>query len=807
MRILLADIRYAWRRARRYPGVSLSIIVLLALGMGGITAVFNPIYSTIFAPLPLPQPEQLMRIGGNIPLFRTGTGSFEHEEVLGRLFSNMAAYSRYQTKIRIPDTGKQVEINALNVTENFFETIGVKPLMGYDFFRNEQSSGFVISHRFWRDELAQKSDAVGSYLLSPGGSQFLIIGVMPEGFNFPFDTDIWQWTKSGTMWGISGGMDFIGRLRSGIPARMAAEELMAIDNKSLMVDVALGRIIGSGEGPVLQPLQTHLYGDQRPMLRMLGTAAILFLALVCAGVVNLLIALGARRKQEIATRLVYGATRGNLIFQLLRETLPLVVIGGIAGWWLSEVSGALMWAQMPALRNGAVAVPVKIAFWAALVMVVTLIGGLVPSLYATSLDLNTYLKSSDGGKRRFLPAREILVGVQLSLALALLIGVVVLLRSMMFNVDIPIGWASRDIAVVSVIHPRTENEAGRLRLNHDIKGELSAMPEVVSVGIVSPVPFSKTAIINSSRPMFVYKDLPSQYRTSGLQDWDAEVDTTGISPDGFAVLGIPLVIGRYFTEADVSNLIESRRVGKGSFASVAIINQTLAERLWPGENPVGNVFYNMNKVNYEVVGVVRNFHHIPGTREFMPSMYIPEAATVTNHDILVKLRSNTLFKSFHSNARQRLSGFSLDWVEMKPLNEYVKDATANQRLMLQFLMGFAILGIIVAGLAVYATAILAAAARTKETGIRLAMGARTWDILKLAFWRGIRAILVGVPLGLFLALILCKFLSSALVHVNIRDPLAWLISCALLFAIAAGASLIPALRAIFINPTDALRDM
>ena len=199
-----------------------------------------------------------------------------------------------------------------------------------------------------------------------------------------------------------------------------------------------------------------IYGDQRPMLRMLGTTAILFLALVCAGVVNLLIALGARRKQEIATRLVYGATRGNLIFQLLRETLPLVVIGGIAGWWLSEVSGALMWAQMPALRNGAVAVPVKIAFWAALVMVVTLIGGLIPSLYATSLDLNTYLKSADGGKRRFLPAQEILVGVQLSLALALLIGVVVLLRSMMFNVDIPIGWASRDIAVVSVIHPRTD---------------------------------------------------------------------------------------------------------------------------------------------------------------------------------------------------------------------------------------------------------------------------------------------------------------------------------------------------------------
>lgn len=196
MQIIPADLRYAWRRARRQPGITLSIIVLLALGMGGITTVFNPIYSTIFTPLPLPQSDQLMRIGGNIPLFRTAAGRFEHEETLELIFSNIAAYHQYQAKIHIPDTGKQLTINALLVSEDFWGTLGVKPLMGYDLNRTENGFGLIVSHRFWRNELTKRNDAVGSHVLSPDGSPLPIIGIMPEGFNFPFDTDIWQWKKA-----------------------------------------------------------------------------------------------------------------------------------------------------------------------------------------------------------------------------------------------------------------------------------------------------------------------------------------------------------------------------------------------------------------------------------------------------------------------------------------------------------------------------------------------------------------------------------------------------------------------------------
>ena len=808
----MADMRHAWRRARHQPGVTLSIILLLALGMGGITAIFNPVYSTLYSPLPFPQPEQLMIIGGGIPLFRIGTGSFDHEEIMGRVFSNMAVWNPEQMQIRVPDTNRQLEVNTLRVSEDFFETLGVKPLIGSDFRRNEHRVGYVVSNRFWRNELMQKTDVVGSYLLSSDGNQLPIIGVMPISFNFPFDTDIWQWVRGGTLWGNPGNTgQYMGRLRPGVSAVQAAEALKTIDT-SLTVDVVMGNVRLSGSGPILQPLQTYLYGNKRPMLRMLGAAAILFLLLACAGVVNLLIAQGVKRKQEIVTRLIYGASRRNLVFQMLRETLPLVAAGGLAGLWLSEMVSAWMLAQMPELRGGAVDVPVKIAFWAVLVMVATLIGGLIPSLYATSLDLNTYLKAATGvGKRKLFSTQELLVGAQLSLSLALLIGVGVLIRSIMFNVDIPIGWSSRDIAVVSIINTVVGGTGSRtMAINHDIQNELRAMPEVISVGIVSPIPYSARAIRGAAILSPVYKELPDRYKVQIGETGDAAFSSVTINPDAFNLLGIPLVLGRYFTEADIENAIQ-RRDGDGTLAATAILNQAAAERLWPGENPIGNTFHTRSGTNpsREVVGVVRNIHHFPGNRDFVPVMYIPRIdGTVTGAkiEILVKLRPNASFQNFHANARQRLSGFPLDWIEIEPLSEYVKDATMNQRLTLRLLFGFAVLGIIVSGLAVYATATLAAKSRTKETGIRMAMGAQTWDILKLAFWRGIRAILIGLPFGLFMAWILARVLSGYLVQVNIGDTFTWLISCAILLVIAAVAALIPALRSSRVNPIDALRD-
>ena len=809
---ILADYQSDLFKVLRKPRVALSVICLIALGMGGITAVFNPIYSTLFAPLLLPHPEQLVRIGGDIPLFNVRTSRFDKEEILGKVFSNIAAYGSEQTAIRIPDMSKQVNVNGLIVSEDFFETIGVKPLIGCDCTKTEGKNGLVISHRFWRNELKQKTDAINSYiLLSDGRRQVSIIGIMPENFNFPFDTDIWLCRSDVTWYGYNSNgmvMNYMGRLHSGITYGQAAEFLR---NNFKPVTSFVGSLSPSS-GPLLQSLQTALYGDQSPLLRILAVAAILFLVLACAGVVNIFIVQGVRRKPEITIRLIHGAMRRNLVFQLLRETFPLIVIGGFASWWISEVVSKWIWTQIPMLHSGTVNVPVKITFLAVLVLGVMLIGGLIPALYATSNDLSSYLKSPSTTKRKIFSSQELLVGVQLSVTLALLIGIGIMIRGMIFNIDIPVGWSSQDIAIVSVTHSGPayvkEGEESRYAgLNQDIQNELRTMPEVISVGFLSPIPFSAAAISQSRIGTLVSKTPQRLNAIQGIPHGTISTMVATANADGFGVLGISLVAGRHFTYADTSHWLDERKRSFALASGMVIINQALAQRLWPGDkNVIGKVFYNINTPSYEVVGVVRNYHHVPENMDFLPTMYIPYTGIETGANFLLKLRPNTFFQNFQTNVRQRLAGYTLDWVEVLSLNEQVKNITANQRLALQFLSCIAILSVIVSGVAVYANATLATVSRTKEIGIRMSMGAKTWDILKLALWSGIRAILLGLPFGLFLALVLSKVLSSFIVHVYIGVPFVWVISCTVLLVITTVAALIPTLRAAFLNPLDAIHD-
>ena len=549
---LIRNLCFAFRLMRRQPVSTLAIILLLALGIGGVTAVFNPIYSTLFAPLPFPQPEQLVRIGGDIRMFNNYQSRFEKEEFLERVFSNITAYlssdqnmsTTPQVRITSPETGKHREVYSLWVTENFFETLGVQPLIGSGFSRKENRDGVVISYRIWRDIFMEADDVIGRPISTSRG-QRNIVGIMPEGFDFPSDTDSWLCIGNGTSWGI-GSTQFVGRLRSGLSSEAAVKELQSFDFNPVP------GIVGSG-GSVLQPLQTFLYGDQRSLLRLFGAASALFLTLAGVCVTSLLVAHGERRKQEIATRLIMGASRRSLVFQLLIETLPLVIMGGLMGWWFSEIISAWLWPKLPALRHGAVDVPVKIAFWSSIVLVTTLIGGLIPSFYATGIDLNTYLKAAADRRRRLFIPREFIVGVQLGLALALLIGECVLIRSMMFRIDFPIGWSSNDIAVVPPHRTGAalKNERSAMYARSlDIQSELSALPEVMSVGVLSPIPFSPDARRGSQGMMPVSNYLPPQGQ--GFPQDHSSMAAIA-SPNGFDILGIPLIAGRHFTPADAAN--------------------------------------------------------------------------------------------------------------------------------------------------------------------------------------------------------------------------------------------------------------
>jgi len=809
---LWIDFRSAWRSLRNKPGATLIILLLLVVGTSGITVIFNSVYSLILADLPFPQQDRLVMIGGNIPVFNLFLNGFEEKESLDKVFSNLAAYALFPaTNIIIPDLAKYKEVRAVEVTEEFFETMGVIPLYGYGLRHNEIDATVIISNRFWRNEMMRADNVIGAQV-QIDNVRYTIVGIMPDTFDFPIGTDIWMYRHQ--RGSLNYTRQYLGRLRSGISIDMATRQL-----NSIKFEEKYGTL--GNDGPVLRPLKTVFYGDRQILLWMLGTISVLFLLLVCCGVMGILVTRGMRRKTEMVMRLILGATRGNLVFKLLLETLPLVIVGALLGLWFSEIAGTWLQAQFPMLNGGEVVIPVKIVFFAVIVLIVTIISGLFPALYTSNIDLNTSLKSGMVLKRGFFSAQEWLVGVQLSLTLALLICTGLLLRNVIFNVDIPVGWTSQSIAVLNVKQPAADSSNDtrdrRALFFQEFQHQLETMPEVVSVGILTPIPFSESAVQVSHEQGYIYKTGEARRSHKPGFENPKEIARQGItgyaSPEGFKMLAIPLVAGRFFTPTDVANELDIRRVfwppsnkkaGTG-VVGVVIINQTLAEQFWPGESAVGKtIYYNMDLEFREVVGVVRDFYLSADTKKIHPSMWIPSENYInTNQKYLIKLRSEKLMKDF----RQRLSNMNTGttYIDLRSLNNIVSESTANIRLLLNMLGGFALLGVIVAGSGIYATTSLMAAIRNREIGIRIAMGAQFWDILKFALWRGIRVILLGLPLGLFLAWILSRMLSSFVFQLNTSNPVVWVMGCALLIIIVTVAALIPALQATRVNPVDAIR--
>ena len=503
--------------------------------------------------------------------------------------------------------------------------------------------------------------------------------------------------------------------------------------------------------------------------------------------------------------------------------------------------------QFPALQGGEVILPVKMVFFAALVLAVTIIGGLTPALYATGVDLNTYLKAGFNSRRRLGPfsfsLRELLVGIQLSLSLALLTGVILLVNSLMFHVDVPISWASSDMAVVQVEYPlpkltplprvnittiedemkyRAANAAQGIEPStrlamffQEFQNILRTMPEVVNVGIFNPIPFSQEAVSRNQNRGKIYRTPFPEEGRSGVEALNYVEAFTNVqtSPEGFDLFGVPFIAGRPFSQMDIDDALalylETLALGRTSpNVGKAIINQSLARQLWPGENAgsaLGKIISNDVAVTLEIIGVVRDFHLVSHNKDIVPALYQAEhlgrGAVKT---FTVKLHSGALMNDF----RQRVSGLDVGAVsiEVIPLGKIVSESMDNTHMTLQLLGCFALLGIVVAGLSAYATTSLMIAAMNREMGIRMAMGAQFWDIFRLAFRRGSRAIIVGLPLGLFLAWILSRILSGFLFQVKTDDPLAWIVSCAVLLGIMIIAALIPALRAACANPADILRN-
>ena len=805
MKHLYVNLRTAWKLTRRAPSAMLMVFILLVLGTGGVSTVFYSIYSLVLADLPFPKSDRLVVIGGNILLFNGFSSRFVEKEALGNLFSNLTAYAPFpSTKIVIPDAGKYKEVLALEVTESFFETLGVRPLPGHDFLNIADRPAIIISNRFWVNELNQENNVIGM-LVHVNNDIAPIIGIMPDEFDFISGTDIWL--CRGTIgWRFSSSTQFLGRLHPGISMEQAVRELKVMKFDSPARDGWIGK-----DGPTLQSLKNIYYGDRSQSFLMLSVTSVLFFMLICSGVISIFITHGVKRKSEMIMRLILGASRRNLVFQLMCETLPIIIIGTGMGLWLSRIVRMWLLIQFPTLQGGEVDVFIKMMFFVILIFVTSIMASLVPALYISDVNLNINLKSDAILKRRVFSLQETITGIQLGLALALLIGVGVLLRGMMSKVDLPIELTSHEIDIVGVQFPQESLSFSIEIINHrtnilrEFQQQLEAMPEVVSSGVLNPIPFSEDAVRESQRPVNLYK---SQSAGPGTNEVAHNSIQGYASPEGFKLLGISLVSGRFFSFSDIAKEFDIKRKAwtsdGGSYAGgVVIINRSLAKQFWPQEDAVGKTIYDTTLNSHEIVGVVQDFHQVADNKKFIPTMYFPAENANVNQKFLVKLRSDALRKSF----RQRL--FKMDkssmYINIQSLGDSILKSTVNTRLLLHLLGGFALLGCLISGLSVWATTTAMAASRTRETGIRMALGAKIGDIFKLVLWRGTRAILIGLPFGLFFAWILSRILSSFIFQLNPNDPFAWAISCILLIGIVFVAALIPALRTSRVNLMNALK--
>ena len=839
------DIRWAGRGIKRAPGSAVAMVLLLALGMGGVMALFGPLYSLVLRPLPFPHPDRLVKAGGSILRFDIYAKNtyFKNRRKYDPIFSDFMAYSAGEETVS--GDGPTEDIEVATVTQEFFSTLGVGARLGaglpvdasvsykVDYYHDlKDAYNVVVSDELWRTRLRSEHDLRKCWI-TLGGNRYSVIGVMPPSFDFPSGAQVW---KAGQV--SYGSVIQVGRLRPGLSMTQAQVGLKTVDSQDLPA--------GAVNLVTLDSLHDAILGDRRPSLWILSAVSALFLALACAGVANLLLARGVRRRPEMVVRAVLGAERGRLIRQLLCETLLLAAAGGLLGIGISVLAHYGLGMLFPALMKDTAPVsPAAIALVVVLTVVVSILCGVAPAFHATGVDLNSALKagntvaSTSALRRGRFSAHELFAGGQLMLAMILLIATGLLLHSLNARINFPMGFSPKDIALVKVRFPyplnlraviknywtqhpccvRTPaadkemekstgpaNEAEiaiKKQFYLDATRRLAEVPGVVSVAAMNTPPLTKDADFCCMGLGEFDRPEPGERHPRGVGfGYYREVSVGALS-----MLGIRLVAGRDFVPSDIPTIdafkvwLYHENDNTPRPTEPVIVNEKFAHTAWPNQNPLGKTF--RYYFPQKVVGVVADIHETRDNPLIYPTVYTPLTVETTlgrETTFLVKLRPGT-----------KLDGIlkvlpPTDADAIPPTVVPMQQAPmGNLSIALALLSCFSILGEIVAGLGVYATATLMAASRTREMGIRLAIGASAQQVGRMVLWRSIRLALLALPTGAFGAWLLGLSLKHWLFEVGVTDPISYVSSAAILLVIALAAGLWPALRAATTDPSTALR--
>ncbi len=809
MHELLQDLRLAARALSRAPAFTFAVLVTLALGIGASTAIFSVIHGVLLRPLPYQDGERLVHVTQPARLSgvkNVGLSPIEVRELRARAATVTEVVEYHSMSFVILGGSDPERVQTGVVSAGFFQTLGVRPLLGRLFEAGEDLPGappvLLLSYGYWQKHLGGDPHVVGR-AFTMNDRVHTVVGVLPNIPQYPAENDVYMPTDScpfrrATAWDqtrTARGLTVFGRLKPGADLRAARVELASLSG-SWQQDQPADYPRGQGLTLDVLSLRDELTANARPTLLLLLAAAGFLLLIVCSNVANLTLARIQRRERELAVRTALGASRARMLGHLLSESVTLAVLGGLLGLGLAAASLDLLVAFAARLSTRAVEVRLDGAVLAFNLLVSVATGVLVGALPALrrARDLSGELKDAGGAGARPASrrARSALVVAQVAISSALLIGAGLFLRSLheLSQVDAGIDVERVQTARVSLDFTRYGggDQSKTRSLVDRLIERLSAAPGTVSVGVANALPLRGTIPFSTT---YVVEGQAVDERQPAPQ---ATFDSA--SPEYFRTLGIPLVRGRSFTDTD-------RNVDN----PVVVVNQSLARHRFAAEDPIGRrISFDGGKQWVTIVGVVGDTKQQDLTTPVMDEVIGAFAETGFN-DLRVFVRSQAGPASVTRQIRDAVHELDPQQpiTEVEPLAEQRAQALAPHRLVASLLGLFAALALAITASGLIGVVAYSVSQRTREIGVRLALGAAPGTVLRMVLGQGMALVLGGLCLGLATALALGRLGQSLLFGVGPLDPLTYGAVAVLLLGISLGACALPARQATRVDPMLALR--
>jgi putative ABC transport system permease protein len=823
MSSLVADLRHAYRVLKSNPGFTAVAVAALALGIGANTAIFSVVNVVLLAPLPYPQPDRIMRIARSYHDGTIGASvsipKFFAWKKADQTFQAMALYDFSGPGLSLGSGDHPEQVKGIHVSAEYFQVFGASPSIGRTFLPQEdQPNGpraAVLSSDLWRNRFASDPSLVGKSVVL-GGDPYTVVGILPASFHSDPPADIFlpmQADPNSTNQGHY--LLAAGRLKPGITVDSAKANMATAGEQFRTL---YPKFMDKNESVTVIPLRDAMVGDVRLALLILIGAVGFVLLIACANVANLLLARAAGRQREIAIRTAIGASRGDLIRQLLTESVLLSTLGGVLGLLIGTWSVPLLLAvspgNLPRINDAEHVASVistldwhVLAFTFAIALATGLLFGLLPALRISKLDVNSVLKEASGRSGtglRHNRVRSVLVAAEMSLAVILVVGAALMIRTFVGLRSVQPGFDPHNVITMqtSLTGGRYDNTLKASNLRRQVADHIEALPGVRAAAATIQLPVEGGIDLD-----FDIEGVPPPkgQMANGDEEWRF------ITPHYFTALRVPLLRGRFFDQRDA-----------GNSAHVLIVNQAFAKKYWPTGDPLGarvtigvGLGTEFDEPARQVVGIVGNVREtgLKGADE--PVMYVPDTQVT---DGLTKLANSVIPLSWIIQTAPDPSSLSaaiqheiqsvdsqLAASKIRTMDQVVSNSTARQNFNMLLLTIFAGLALLLAAIGIYGLMSYSVEQRTQELGIRMALGAGQNDMLKLVVRQGMLLSGIGVAIGLAASFGLNRVLATLLFGVKVTDPLTYASVAVILISVAFLATYIPARRATKIDPIVALR--